>query len=81
MEQKKFDFTSFIGMILLGAIILWWMNDIQPKTPEDSNSSTEQVIDTLAPTNTIQSKTTDNPIVDDASKAAALQKSTWSICI
>ena len=73
MEQKKIDFTSFIGMILLGAIILWWMNDIEPKTPEDSNSSTEQVIDTLAPTNTIQPKTTDNPIVDDASKAAALQ--------
>ena len=73
MEQKKIDFTSFIGMILLGAIILWWMNDIEPKTPEDSNSSTEQVIDTLAPTNTIQPKTTDNPIVDDASKVAALQ--------
>ena len=26
MEQKKFDYNSFIGMILLGGILLWWMN-------------------------------------------------------
>ena len=44
MEQKKFDFTSFIGMILLGAIILWWMNSNQPEVPEDS-TKTEQVAD------------------------------------
>ena len=38
MEQKKFDLNSFIGMLLLGGILLWWTNTQQPeKTPETSN--------------------------------------------
>ena len=36
MEQKKFDYNSFIGMILLAGILLWWMNsskeEIIPET-------------------------------------------------
>ena len=39
MEQKKFDVNSFIGMILLGGIIFWWM------------STQEQAIDTTNDTN------------------------------
>ena len=39
MEQKKFDYNSFIGMILLGGILLWWMNsnkeEILPETPTE----------------------------------------------
>ncbi|WP_456424433.1 membrane protein insertase YidC [Lutibacter sp.] len=46
MEEKKFDFNSLIGFVLLGAIMLWWMYDNQP-TPEeikaDKNKNTEQV--------------------------------------
>ncbi|MFT5147225.1 MAG: YidC/Oxa1 family membrane protein insertase, partial [Polaribacter sp.] len=30
MEQKKFDVNSFIGMILLGGIIFWWMSTQEP---------------------------------------------------
>jgi len=50
MEQKKFDFTSFIGMILLGAIILWYMNMNQPEVTEDTTTKTEQVTDTTQTT-------------------------------
>ena len=46
MEEKKFDFNSLIGFVLLGAIMLWWMYTNQP-TPEEleaeKNKKTEQV--------------------------------------
>lgn len=34
MEKKKFDPTSFIGMLLIGGILLWMMYSNQP-TPEE----------------------------------------------
>ena len=34
MEEKKFDFNSLIGFVLLGAIMIWWMYTNQP-TPEE----------------------------------------------
>ena len=46
MEDKKFDFNSLIGFVLLGAIMLWWMYTNQP-TPEEleaeKKAKTEQV--------------------------------------
>lgn len=44
MEQKKFDSTSLIGMLLLGAIMIWYMYTNQP-TPEEleKKATTEQV--------------------------------------
>jgi len=46
MEEKKFDFNSIIGFVLLGAIMLWWMYTNQP-TPEEiaaeEKAKTEQV--------------------------------------
>ncbi len=46
MEEKKFDFNSLIGFVLLGAIMLWWMYTNQP-TPEEiaaeKKAETEQV--------------------------------------
>ena len=46
MEEKKFDFNSLIGFVLLGAIMLWWMYTNQP-TPEEiaaeNKAKTEQV--------------------------------------
>mgnify|MGYP000185584088 CR=1 FL=1 len=46
MEDKKFDFNSLIGFVLLGAIMLWWMYTNQP-TPEEiaaeKKAETEQV--------------------------------------
>ena len=60
MEQKKFDFNSFIGMILLGGIILWWMNTNQPETETTTDTKTSQVVDstkTNTLTNTVVNKT------------------------
>ncbi|WP_111708348.1 membrane protein insertase YidC [Lutibacter citreus] len=49
MEEKKFDFNSLIGFVLLGAIMLWWMYTNQP-TPEEleaeKTKQTEQVQET-----------------------------------
>ncbi|WP_298778607.1 membrane protein insertase YidC [uncultured Polaribacter sp.] len=43
MEQKKFDYNSFIGMILLGGIMLWYFNTNAPKeNPEEINN--EEVV-------------------------------------
>ena len=41
MEQKKFDVNSFIGMILLGGIIFWWMSTQEPAidTTNDTNDT------------------------------------------
>ncbi|MDP5105618.1 MAG: YidC/Oxa1 family insertase periplasmic-domain containing protein, partial [Polaribacter sp.] len=51
MEQKKFDFNSFIGMILLGGIMLWYFNTNQPKIdPEEI--TTEQVVTDTTKNNT-----------------------------
>ncbi len=70
MEQKKFDVNSFIGMILLGAILLWWMGTQQPEI--DPNTTTETIIDsTLTP---VENTTTNyTPVVPDSLKQVALQ--------
>lgn len=60
MEQKKFDFNSFIGMILLGGIILWWMNTNQPETETTTDTKTSQVVDSTKKntlTNAVVNKT------------------------
>ena len=57
MEQKKFDYNSFIGMILLGGILLWWMNsnkeEILPETPTEiiapSAETTSDTFETATP--------------------------------
>ena len=44
MEQKKFDSTSLIGMLLLGAIMIWYMYTNQPSPEElEKQAITEQV--------------------------------------
>ena len=40
MEQKKFDVNSFIGMILLGGIIFWWMSTQEPEVDATTNTTT-----------------------------------------
>ena len=39
MEQKKFDYNSFIGMILLAGIFLYWMNTTKPDIEPETASS------------------------------------------
>ena len=43
MEQKKFDYNSFIGMILLGGILLWWMNTNKPEDLSRTSTKVETV--------------------------------------
>ena len=71
MEQKKFDYNSFIGMILLAGILLWWM---------DSNKEEvllkETTTDIVAPVakETNDSFTTTKPIFESESSKTALLK-------
>ncbi|MGG8496947.1 membrane protein insertase YidC [Tenacibaculum sp. TC6] len=71
MEQKKFDFNSFIGMLLLGGILLWWMNTREPETTPDTSTEvqTEQV--TESSTTATSDNTTE--IANDSLKQIALQ--------
>ncbi len=72
MEQKKFDVNSFIGMILIGGILLYWMYSSQPEVDPNATTSTEQVIDSTK-TYTNSSTTTITPLVNDSLKQVNLQ--------
>ncbi|MDX6747017.1 membrane protein insertase YidC [Polaribacter sp. PL03] len=50
MEQKKFDLNSFIGLILLGGIIFWWMSTQEPEIDETKTTNTE-IVDASKTTN------------------------------
>ncbi|MDT0553862.1 membrane protein insertase YidC [Urechidicola vernalis] len=54
MEQKKTDFNSIIGFVLLGAIALWWMYSNQPTPEELEQQKTERIQDSI---NAIQKAT------------------------
>ncbi|AZJ31453.1 MULTISPECIES: membrane protein insertase YidC [Tenacibaculum] len=69
MEQKKFDLNSFIGMLLLGGIMLWWMNTQKPEETPEATTQTEQ---TANATNT-ENNLTDNVIVNDSLQQIALR--------
>lgn len=71
MEQKKFDLNSFIGMLLLGGIMLWWMNTQKPEETPEATTQTEQTTD--ATTTNTQNNLTDNVIVNDSLQQIALQ--------
>ncbi|SEB38836.1 protein translocase subunit yidC [Tenacibaculum sp. MAR_2009_124] len=72
MEQKKFDLNSFIGMLLLGGILLWWMNTQKPEeTPESSTETqTEQV---TTPTASTTSNEASAAFENDSLKQVAFQ--------
>ncbi|TXD53059.1 MULTISPECIES: membrane protein insertase YidC [unclassified Polaribacter] len=48
MEQKKFDYNSFIGMILLGGILFWYFINNSPTDIEEM--TTEEVVDSSTET-------------------------------
>ena len=72
MEKKKFDVNSFIGMVLLGAILLWWMGNREPDPKADPKANTEQVTDSTKTTNTTPAKNI-NIVKNDSTKQARLQ--------
>ena len=75
MEQKKFDLNSFIGMILLGAIMLWYFYNNAPEV-ELENATTEQVIDASKNATTQNTITNNIPTVlsDSLQQVAAQNK-------
>ena len=72
MEEKKFDVNSFIGMILIGGILFWWMSSNQPEIDQNTKTTTEQV--TEVPKNDTNSTTGTIPVIEsDSLKQANLQ--------
>ena len=72
MEEKKFDVNSFIGMILIGGILLWWMSSTQPEITPNTETTTEQIInsDDTASQNNATSLT---PVINDSLKQVEIQ--------
>ena len=72
MEEKKFDVNSFIGMILIGGILFWWMSSNQPEIDQNAKTTTEQV--TEVSKNNTNSTTVTIPVIEsDSLKQANLQ--------
>ena len=69
MEQKKFDLNSFIGMLLLGGILLWWMSTRKPEVTPETTTKTEQVSENSATQNNL----TETPILNDSLQQIALK--------
>ncbi|WP_405565910.1 membrane protein insertase YidC [Polaribacter sp. Asnod6-C07] len=69
MEQKKFDYNSFIGMILLGAIMLWYLNTNKPEDIEQKSTPDVEETTVNTPTTT---KTASPSFANDSLKQVAL---------
>ena len=72
MEEKKFDVNSFIGMILIGGILLWWMNSTQPEITPNTETTTEQIINSEA-TASQNNATSLPPVINDSLKQVEIQ--------
>lgn len=76
MEDKKFDFNSLIGFVLLGAIMLWWMYSNQPTQEEiEAKQQTEQVQkDTVTPTISDEESKSSKEILTQVTDSLSLVK-------
>jgi len=72
MEEKKFDVNSFIGMILIGGILLWWMNSTQPEITPNTETTTEQIINSEAAASQ-NNATSLPPVINDSLKQVEIQ--------
>ncbi len=72
MEEKKFDFNSFIGMLLLGGILLWYLNSRKPEvdTEKPNTTPTEQTTTANPATNIIDN---DGLVTNDSLRQVALK--------
>ena len=72
MEEKKFDLNSFIGMILLAGVMLYWLNTQKPAEP--INNTTEVTTETSkTTTSTIDTLKTKEVVVSDSLQNEALK--------
>ena len=74
MEQKKFDINSFIGMILLGGIVFWWMSTQKSEITDTPDATTTEIVAQKADTSGSNGSNT-TVLVNDSIKQAALQNS------
>ena len=73
MEQKKFDVNSFIGMILLGGIIFWWMSTQEPTIDTNDTNDTEIVTSPESNNNTSNAFSNTTAIENDSIKQLNLK--------
>ena len=73
MEQKKFDVNSFIGMILLGGIIFWWMSTQEPTIDTNDTNDTEIVTSPESNNNTSNAFSNTTAIENDSIKQLSLK--------
>ena len=71
MEQKKFDLNSFIGMILLGGIIFWWMSTQKSEITDTPATTTTEIVAQAEDTSGSNGGNT-ALLVNDSIKQAAL---------
>ena len=72
MEERKFDINSFIGMILIGAILLWWTSSSLPEVEQIDESSQEKIEDSRN-TETLSDPELNSTIVSDSLKKIDIQ--------
>jgi YidC/Oxa1 family membrane protein insertase len=72
MEEKKFDINSFIGMILIGGILFWWMSSNQPEIDQNTETNTEKTInsDSIKKQNNL---TNLPPVINDSLKRVEIK--------
>ena len=72
MEEKKFDVNSFIGMILIGGILFWWMSSNQPEIDQNTETNTEKTInsDSIKKQNNL---TNLPPVINDSLKRVEIK--------
>jgi len=67
MEQKKFDVNSFIGMILLGGIIFWWMSTQEPETDTTNDKTKTEITASPETNNTLNTNAVSTPAFENDS--------------
>ena len=72
MEEKKFDINSFIGMILIGGILFWWMSSNQPEFDQNTEINTEKTINSDS-TKKQNNLTNLPPVLNDSLKRVEIQ--------
>ena len=67
MEQKKFDVNSFIGMILLGGIIFWWMSTQEPAIDTTIETNNTEIVASPDSNNNTSNAFANAPVIENDS--------------